>query len=122
MTKVSASILSVNDLDDTIKELNTLGTIYLFFKPFQKKRERLNRGVLQGPADSSTNGIANCPQARSKSGHKKELATFVTSSNYLLMMERVGFEIEVQLYEIIIENIFYFQNVIFYTPKYAQNF
>ncbi len=38
------------------------------------------------------------------------------------MMERVGFEIEVQLYEIIIENIFYFQNVIFYTPKYAQNF
>lgn len=40
----------------------------------------------------------------------------------LLMAERVGFEIEAQLFEIIIENIFYFQNVIFYTPKYAQKF
>ena len=29
MTKVSASILSVNDLDDTIKELNTLDIDYI---------------------------------------------------------------------------------------------
>ena len=32
------------------------------------------------------------PRHTQKQGIKKELATFVTSSNYLLMAERVGFE------------------------------
>ena len=68
-------------------------------------------------------------QSNRKSNHKPQaikkqavMQLSITACSYLLMAERVGFEIEVQLFEIIIENIFYFQNVIFYTQKYAQNF